>query len=137
MTHIWTGKCEKQMNVTQLFSNQRGISDQRSEMLADLFGSPQPTRRCALSASPAPVPPGRLWTKHTDKTCCLLLMPPALEATPVATQGPEGRGRPNGDRGWGQVRAAGESADGGQHEGRAGCSAGLQRSIRYSQLRNY
>lgn len=91
------------MNVTQLFSNQRGISDQRSEMLARPLWSPQPTRRCALSASPAPILPGRLWTKHTDKTCCLLLMPPALEATPVATQGPEGGGRPAGDRGWGQV----------------------------------
>lgn len=47
-SYLDTGKCEKQMNVTQLFSNQRGISDQRSEMLARPLWSPQPTGHCVL-----------------------------------------------------------------------------------------
>ena len=58
-------------------------------MLARPLWSPQPTGQCSVSASLAPVPPGCLWTKHMDKTCCLLV-PPTLEATPVATQGSEG-----------------------------------------------
>lgn len=32
MTHIWTGKCEEQMNIIQLFWSQRGILNSRAEM---------------------------------------------------------------------------------------------------------
>lgn len=37
VTHIWTAKCEKQMNVIQLFWNKRGISTPGLKCLWELF----------------------------------------------------------------------------------------------------
>lgn len=80
ISRIWTGKWEKQMNVIQLFSNKRGISKSRPQMLAHPSaewpawavaapgqGSPGPRRDTARLPLLLPWTPCAPWALKAEK----------------------------------------------------------------------
>lgn len=60
VTHIWTGKCEEQMNIIQLLWSQRGILNSRAEMFVRPRQNRQPNRHGAMCQLHPSAPPAHV-----------------------------------------------------------------------------